>query len=1084
MAQTTAPKPGGLTVARNGNKIVLTWTPIKDCVDQDVKVYRVKANGKLALLTTADLGKTAKKYTYTINRSNYYPNKDGSDYKPKLAGIAFKLARRQKNKTESKYSEEKTFTIKVPGKPQYILPQMDGANTDTFIYAWERNSDDGDINTTHKMFTHFHWETYVSDEGDDNNWGLADTQKITRIDPSTHDPLINQDSKGNFTNTDPHQIIIVEKQSDIDAKKRRYFRVMSVGPAGYSDYQYSSHHLGGHESVSVPTENTSYIGSDETGTSGTIIINTDIDGKITDLGKGYADDTIQVQYAITPPRVIVTTENNQVKSRLALPEGFDSWATADTFSGTGAPDSYTFKVPAQVTDNNVLFIRINRIHDNITTLGTPTLMNNQRYGDKNSRYIGTLSSPILNSISVDEVHKTINVTVTNTTDIPGSFIAVYQSVGDTEKVIGIITSNQSSGTFPGEWSDDAEPTFGIKCYIGDYSPANRASGVTYYSVDSNILMASNGIIWKSDLISKPPIIKQLTKYDNTTAYISWEWTWAQADSAEITWSTNKMQWESTDDPSRYILTNTRNGWRYVTGLSAGIYYFKVRFIRTYGDTVAYGKYSEIAELKMSEGPTTPALTLSDEDGIVASGDEVTVYWKYQSNDGTPQSFAQLGETQNTEAPWTYTRIETAFTNTDSFIKFTPEELGWMEGTTHRIGVTLMSGSAEPSKDGWSEPISITVARKPEVNITGLTAIQSVNDANEAYTYKLVSLPIRFTVSGFGGDGYCSVAIERASTYNMERPDDTNIVGHEGETVFAATYYPEEDGTSVSVTIDRENLIGHLDESAQYLMTIINTDKYGQKTAPTEYPFTVVWDRHALMPTADIIIDSVNDIARITPISSGPVQQGDYCQIYRMSADKPQLVLDEGTFGTEYVDVYPTYGRFGGYRVVYVTSYGDYKTDQNELAMTEYSKSGNDEDIDQYDKFMVSIQFDDNLVEFPGNISLNHSWAKDFQTTRYLGGSIQGDWNPGVIRSGTINGTIPIEHETDTMYGLRLLADYAGICHVRTPDGSNFYGDIQVRDDREEKWVTRISKISLNYTKVDGEEDQLIPYSEWIANQEE
>ena len=167
----------------------------------------------------------------------------------------------------------------------------------------------------------------------------------------------------------------------------------------------------------------------------------------------------------------------------------------------------------------------------------------------------------------------------------------------------------------------------------------------------------------------------------------------------------------------------------------------------------------------------------------------------------------------------------------------------------------------------------------------------------------------------------------------------------------------------------------------------------------------------------------------------------------------------------------------------MTAYGDYKTDQNVLAMTEYSKSGNDQDVDQYDKFLVSIQFDDNLVEFPGNISLNNSWAKDFQTTRYLGGSIQGDWNPGVIRTGTINGTIPIEHEASTMYGLRLLADHAGICHVRTPEGSNFYGDIQVRDDREEKWVNRISKISLNYTKVDGEEDQLITYYEWSRRQE-
>jgi len=1083
MAQTTTPKKAGMTVARNGNNIVLTWTPIKNCTDQDLKVY---VNNKL-VGNPHDLGSSTKKYTYTINRSNWYPNQnnDGS-YKKKLTEVAFKLARKQSGKTESSYSDQKEFKIKVPGKPEYKLPQIGNSNTNEFTYSWERNSNDGDIKTTHKMFTHFHWETCLVNEGEDADWSLADTQKITRIRSSDHQPLTNQDSKGNFTNTDPHEVIIRENMADIEAKKRRFFRVRSVGPAGYSEYRESSHHLGGYTQVSVPSENTSYIGSDATGTSGSInLINTNTEGEITDLGTGYPDDSIQVQYGITPPKVIVTTENGVVKSSLALPDGFNSWSTLDTFASTGVPDQYTFKIPEPLTDNNVLFIRVNRIHDNITTYGVPTLMNNKKIDGENTLYIGILSSPTLDGINISENTKNVTVNATNTSDINGSFIAVYQSIeGKGEKVIGVLTSNQSSGTFPGDWADTDDPSFGIRCYIGDYSPATRQpSGVTVYDVDSNVLMASNGIIWQPDLVSKPPIIKQLTKYDNTTAYISWDWTWDQADSAEITWSNNKMAWESTEEPSSYILTNTRNGWRYITGLSAGTYYFKVRFIRTSGDTVTYGKYSEIAELLMAEGPTTPALTVSDEDGIVGPNEEVTVYWKYQSNDGTPQSLAILGETQNESAPWTY--VEKKRVNTDECITFTPEEFGWEEGTTHKVGISLMSGSGKPSKDGWSEPVSITVARKPEISITNLIAIEPVSGDADEYPYKLTQLPIEFTASGFGGDGYCSVAIERDGSYNIERPDDTSLIGYDGETIFAGTFYPEdEDSVSVPISIYKDDLIGRLDDTARYKMLVTITDKYGQ-TDYAEYPFTVAWDHHAQMPEATIIIDANNDIARITPIAPNiqNVDEGDYCQIYRMSADKPQLILDNGEFGTEYVDIYPTYGRFGGYKIVYVTKYGDYKTQDNVLAMTEYSKSGNDQDIDQYDKFLVSIQFDDNLVEFPGNISLNHSWVKDFQTTKYLGGSIQGDWNPGIQRTGTINGTIPIEYEAETMYGLRILADHAGICHIRTPEGSNFYGDIQVRDDREEKWVNRVSKISLTYTKVDSIEDDLMTYAEWQARQE-
>jgi len=1098
--KTKTPSKSGLSIARKNNNFVLTWTPCKDCEDQDVKVY---VNNEC--VHTEDLGASTKKYTYTINRSNFFPNKvtqtvieyvNGQGRAstkqfegPKLKEVAFRLRQKQKKKKTSEYSDQKEFTIKAPNEPKYVLPAQDSNNNNVFTYSWEKDDDDGDYSTGHVMFTRYRWETCLVPESESADWDLAKSQKITTIDPENHSRSENQNSYGNLSADAIKQVIIVEKEADITAKKRRYFRVRAIGPRGQSSWRNSSHHLGGYKEVKVPTNSTSYTGTDSTGTSAIINL---------DLGTGYADDSIQVQYAITTPKVNTTTdsENNVVHSSLALPDGFDSWTTYETYAGTGKKDKITLDVPQQVADNEVLFVRVNRIHDNITTYGSPTLMNNRKKNVQsptkddptnvktvNNHVVYSLSSPTLEGVVIAENSHTVTVSVNNTSGITGSFIAVYQSVNNIDKVIGVISSNQSSGAFPGEWGEEDDPKFGIQCLVADYSPINRAAeGATFYDVGSNVLMTSGGIIWQAELVSKAPILKSLTKVDNSTAYISWDWNWSQADSVEISWSDNRLMWQATEDPSTYVLTNTREGERYVTGLSAGTYYFRLRFIRTTGDTVIYGKYSEIAELQMAEGPTTPTLTLSDEDGIVAPDQEVTVYWKYQSNDGTSQSFARLGEAQNTSSPWNYTEIDSLWTNTDNFIKLTPSALGWAEGSTHRIGVTLMSESGKSSKEGWSEPVMITVANRPSISVTNLSGIIPNNNANEAYDYKLVALPITCTVSGFGGEGYCSVTIERTEAFDISRPDDTHTIGHAGETVYAETYYSDEEGvTSSEVAVTLDKLIGHLDDGAQYLMRIVITDKYGQ-TDEAKYPFTVVWNDHAQMPAATITIDQVNDIALITPTAQS-VGTGDYCQIYRMSADKPQLVLDHGTFGTQYVDIYPTYGRFGGYRIVYVTKNGDYKTAGNLLAMTEYSKTGNDEDIQQYDKFMVSIEFDNNVVEFPGNISMNHSWAKDFQTTRYLGGSIQGDWNPGAIRTGTINGTIPVDYEPEAMYGLRLLADYAGICHIRTPEGSNFYGDIQVRDDREEKWTTRISKISLNYTKVDGAEDQLMTYAEWQARQD-
>lgn len=1069
--RTSAPKTAGLTVARNKNNIILTWTPIKDCTDQDI---RVLLNNKVVV--KKDLGKTSRKYTYTIKRADWYPNLDKKgNEKPKLTEVAFKLSRTQKKKKQSKFSDQKEFKINPPQKPKYIQPFMDSTHHDRFSYSWERNEKDGDINTSKYMFTRFKWETCLVDNGQEANWELVNSQKITTVDTISGIIETDQSSYGTKTMDDILSVIIVEKQEDINARKKRYFHVQAIGPAGPSDFQTMSHQLGGSDAIEIEDTATEYLGSDDTGTSGSVNI---------DIPKVNPNDTIQVEYAVTNPYVVQTvdSENDISKSKLILPDDFTGWSIGDTFTGAGVPDKYTFKYPVRILDNTALFLRINRIHDNITSLGTPFIMD--QYESEvtgRSTQVWPLSSPVLLSLNAKEGSKEVTVTVRNTAELAEggnhSFIAVYQRIGnDSENVIGIIPylQGEDTATFKGDWKDTENPSFGIRCFVANYTPTQRkSSGVTIYQI-SNILMQSSGIIWKDDAVSKPPGNVKVSRYNSTTALVEWDWTWDEADSAEISWSDNKIAWDSIDDPPTYVLSNTRRGFRYVTGLSPTTYYFRVRFIKSEGEYVTYGKYSEDKEILMASAPSIPTLTLSDEDGVVAADDEVTAYWGYESTDGTPQGKAIIGEVaRDNETP---TPLQDAIVpNSSTKYAFKPSQFGWTEGQ-HYISVKVTSGSGQDS-NGWSNPVGINIAPKPVIHITGIggadDAIKSVSDDEEGYIYALTRMPIVFSVSGSGRRGFCSVVIERASDFDIERPDDTTIVGFSGETITSMVFRPPESTTddTIPVLINVDDLMGQLDNTAQYLMTVSITDEYGQ-TDSVEYPFTVAWDYFATMPSADIIIDFDNDRALITPYPGGEIEDGDYCRIYRLSADKPQLVLDYGIFGEQYEDIYPTFGRFGGYRIVHVSRYGDYKTEDNLIAMTEYSKVGNDEDIDQYDQFVVSINFDGNVVEFPGNISLSASWAKDFQTTKYLGGSIQGDWNPGVQRTGSINGTVPVEYEAETVYGLRLLADYSGICHVRTPEGSNFYADVQVKDDREEKWVNKISKISLSYTKVDGEEEEL------------
>ena len=92
-----------------------------------------------------------------------------------------------------------------------------------------------------------------------------------------------------------------------------------------------------------------------------------------------------------------------------------------------------------------------------------------------------------------------------------------------------------------------------------------------------------------------------------------------------------------------------------------------------------------------------------------------------------------------------------------------------------------------------------------------------------------------------------------------------------------------------------------------------------------------------------------------------------------------------------------------------------------------------------------IDVDGDQISLPYNIELSNNWNKDFERTAYLGGSVQGDWNPAITRDMTANTVLLRGRDLDRQLSMRDLAGYAGIAHIRTPDGSSLAADIQVNE---------------------------------------
>ena len=232
------------------------------------------------------------------------------------------------------------------------------------------------------------------------------------------------------------------------------------------------------------------------------------------------------------------------------------------------------------------------------------------------------------------------------------------------------------------------------------------------------------------------------------------------------------------------------------------------------------------------------------------------------------------------------------------------------------------------------------------------------------------------------------------------------------------------------------------------------------------PFQVEWSHQAITPTATVSIE--DGVAVITATAPSGSATGDTVDIYRLSADKPEAVVKGGAFGTTYVDPYPAIG--GGYRVVMVTANGDYVTAEGEMAWVDVP-SGFESDC-------VLIDFDGQTVSLPYNIEFDSSWKKDFQRTRYLGGSIVGDWNVGVERDMSISTVSVTLYDAETIAAMRSLAKYDGICQVRTQDGSSFAADLEVGERRSYQQAGKIVEFDIKAQRIDTEELDGMTYAEW------
>lgn len=1030
MAQPKTKKPSGVTIVRDGANFVTKWK-IADEDYNDGQIFQYYDKLKKGYWVTENLWSKAVSKKVTVNTSKYYPNttKKLTFFKVKIRGNRgpYTVENRKTKKT-TRYDPVvsdwtvKNYDILVPDKPA-LTATLSSTFSNITDFKWQLETS----RSSRKWCINLEYQTMlVKENAESDGSKLAWNSRALGWETG-------------IVGADSHKEIREDSTLLAETSYTRWFRIRSRGPAGHSDWRYARHVYAKPYQAKI--------------TSATLT-NTNSGGYMCHIvweaptSASNPIDKVTVQYAFAVP-----------VTGMRCPDQA-GWQNADVVADTSGSDAVAFSIGAVVEEDQCLFVRVNTTHDHEgnTTEGIATMVT-----------AGHLADPQNLEVDLDQTTRIARVDAENVSQNPDSFLAVVYSTSDDPDgyVCGIIPHGRDYTTVKvPDAVEGQEVAFGVYTVVGSYEEISETDDPTRFSVDE-IIRSANTIKFGGDIPLAPSNVTLSMTDIVGTIRVAWNWSWRAATAAELSWADHEDAWESTAGPTTYIVNNTHSAAWNISGLAVGKrWYVRVRLTSGSGDGKTYGAYSNIVSIDLSSAPTIPVLTLSE--GVITEDGTVTAQWSFTSTDGSQQAFAEVAEVTEEGGETVYTPI--ASTQSAMHLTISAAEVGWQSGETHALAVRVVSASGRQS-DGWSDPAYVTIADPITINITQ-TSLQETTvteDEQERTILALTEMPLTITVTGAGAGGTTSVIIERADAYQVDRPDETMFRGYEGETIAYLTYTGEE-----QVTIDLDDLVGSLDDEASYRIIATVQDGLGQSASVTE-EFEVHWEHQASMPAATVTISEREYIALITPTAENPAE-GDTCDIYRLSVDRPELIYPDAEFGETYVDPYPATGEFGGHRIVYKTANGDYITADNQLAWIDLGEA----DEDNLDTDYTIIDFGTGRILINRNLDIGNSWSKDFEETQYLGGSVQGDWNPAVSRKATVATVAVSILDQQTIQAMRRLAVYTGVCHVRTSDGSSYAANVEVSDKYDHSNGRNVISYDLSINRVDPEGYDGMTLADWNA----
>lgn len=566
--------------------------------------------------------------------------------------------------------------------------------------------------------------------------------------------------------------------------------------------------------------------------------------------------------------------------------------------------------------------------------------------------------------------------------------------------------------------------------------------------------------WSDGAETKPAAvsgIKTCRALSATSVYLDWNAV-PTATSYEIEYTAKEEYFDESNATSKVTSSNTSYT---LTGMESGQrYFFRVRAVNGKGESEWCSPKSVIIGTKPA-APTTWSSTTT-----AITGDELTLYWVHNTEDGSSQTYAELELNINGTTTTKTIQNSTDEEEKDKVSSYAIDTSVYAEGS--KILWRVRTKGITNEYGDWSVQRIINVYAPP-------TLALSLLDQAGATIEQLVSFPMR--ISGDAGPNTQTPIGYHVEIIADQAYETTDHVGNVKMVNKGDTVYSRYLDISEPLRLDLSASDVDFENNVSYSVKCTVSMDSGL-TADATAKFTVAWTDDEYPPDAEIGINEENYSAIIRPYCidrHGSLIEGVLLSVYRKEYDGSftEIITNMENSKNAYVtDPHPALD-YARYRIVSTTksagaiSYYDppgYPVEGKAIILQwdeVWSTFKTGEEPEELDE----VPWTGSMLKLPYNIDVSNSHQPDVELIEYIGRSHPVSYY-GTQQGETATWNVDIDKtDTETIYALRRLSKWMGNVYVREPSGSGYWAHVTVSFSR--KHLDTVMPVTLEIARVEG-----------------